>query len=142
MCLHQGTDILINCLHAVMNITNLKTINNVQIPTNCIVTKPTKLTGKCITAMPCLLEMEVDEIITIQNPPLVMYPKVHLKDKLEPVQIPLTLIHLSHDAIQIAKYTVMETFWLYVDYQELQSFEICHLNVKVSHYFTLYSAKC
>ena len=44
----------------------------------------------------------------------------------------LTLMNLSHDVIQIVKHTIMGTFQLYADYQELQNFKICHLNVEKS----------
>ena len=64
MFLHQGTDIFIKSIDAVINITNLKAINNVQIPARCIVTILTILIGKWITATPCILEAEKDEIIT------------------------------------------------------------------------------
>ena len=63
--------------------------------------------------------MEIDEIITIQSPQWVMLPIVHLQDEVDPAQVPLPLINLSHDAIQIDKCTVIGTLQLYVDYQEL-----------------------
>ena len=37
MFLHQGTDICINSIDAVMNLTNLKTFRNMHIPAYCIV---------------------------------------------------------------------------------------------------------
>ena len=43
--LHHGTDIHINLIDAVANRTNLKTIGNVRIPTDCIAIIPTKLTA-------------------------------------------------------------------------------------------------
>ena len=96
MFLDQGSDTLINSIDAVANMTNLKTISNVQIPIHCIATISTKQTGKSITTGPCILEMKVDEIITIQNPVLVMLPTVHLKDEVEPGQVLLTqTINLS-----------------------------------------------
>ena len=91
MLLHQGTDILLNSVDAAINITNLKTISYVQIPTCCIAPIPTKLTDRCITTTPCILEVEIDGVTYIQNPQLVMMPTVHLKDEVEPVQIPLTV---------------------------------------------------
>ena len=66
MFLHQGTDILSNSID-VVNITNLKTIRNVQILTHCVATIPT------------ILEVKIYEIITIQDPQLVMLPKIHLR---------------------------------------------------------------
>ena len=73
--LYQDTDTL---FHAVTNITNLKTITSVQIPVHCIATISTKLTGKCITATPFILEMEINEMVSIQNPQLNMMPTVHI----------------------------------------------------------------
>ena len=83
MLLNQGDDILINSIDAAMNIMNFKTISNVPIPAHCIATILTKLTGKCIIAAPCMLEVERDEVISIQNLQLVMMPTVHLKDGVE-----------------------------------------------------------
>ena len=51
-------------------------------------------------------------------------PTTHLKDEVEPEQVPLNFIHLSHDTVQVVKYTVMDLSELYPDYQELQKFEI------------------
>ena len=68
----------------------------------------------------------------IQNPQLVKLPIFYLKDEIEPAQVLLAPINLSYDVIQIAKHTIMGTLWLYVDYQEPQNFEICHLNVEKS----------
>ena len=34
--------------------------------------------------------------------------------------------------IQIAKHSIIRTLQLYVDYQEQQNFEVCHLNVQNS----------
>ena len=56
----------------------------------CITTIPTELTGKCIATSPCISEVEIREIITIQNPQLVMLAMVHLKDEEEPAQVTLT----------------------------------------------------
>ena len=77
MFLHQGTYILINSVDATINITNIKPISNIQIPTYCITTIPTKLTGRCITATPSILEVEMDKGISIQNPQLFMMQTVH-----------------------------------------------------------------
>ena len=90
MFLNQGTHILTNSTHAVVNIKDLKTIGNLQIPANRFATIPTKLTGKCIVTTPCILKVETDEIISIQNDHLVMLPMVHLKDEVEPAQVMLT----------------------------------------------------
>ena len=110
MFFHQGTDILVTSIDAVTNITNLETTSNVQLPAHSIAAIPAKLTCKCITATPCILEMEIDEIVNIQNPQLVMLPTVHLKDVVEPAQVLLTCINLSYDAILITKHTVRELF--------------------------------
>ena len=113
MFLHQGSDILINSIDAVTNITNLKAITNDQIPTYCIVTIPTKLTGKCTLYTPCTLEVKIVM--------LVMLPMVHLKDEVEPAQV-LTLINLSYHVIPIAKHTLIRTLQLDANCQELQNF--------------------
>ena len=105
----QCTDITINYLDAITNTTELKTISNMQIPVCCIVTTPTKVNGKCITGTPCILEVEIDELTTIQNLQLVILPTVHLKDEVEPDQVLLTLTDFPYDAIQIARHTVMGT---------------------------------
>ena len=42
---HQGNDILIYSIDVAMDMTKLKTNNNIQILTHCIVTVLTKLTG-------------------------------------------------------------------------------------------------
>ena len=70
MILLQGTNILINCIDAVVDTMNFKAISNIQILTLCIATILTKLTGKCIATIPCILEVEIDDVISIQNPQL------------------------------------------------------------------------
>ena len=97
--LHQGADIPISSIDAAMNVTNLKTISNVQIPACSIAMLLTKLAGKCITAIPCILEVEIDEIVSVHSLQLTMLPMVHLKEEIEPAQVPLTIIDISHDAI-------------------------------------------
>ena len=72
-----------------------------------------------------------------------MLPMVHLKDEVDSVQVPTDSYNLLHDAIQIAKHTVIGTLQLCVDYQDLHNLKICHLKIeKTWHCFTLYSAKC
>ena len=94
---------------------------------------PSTLTGKCIASTPHILEVETDEVISIQNLKLVLIPTVHFNDGVKPVQVLLTLINLSDDLIQIAKHTVIGTLWLYANDQELQQdFIIYHLNVEKS----------
>ena len=67
--------------------------------------------------------MEIDEVvISIQNLHLVMLSTVYLKDKIEPEQVPLTFINLLHDKVKVAKHTVIRSFRLYTDYQELPMF--------------------
>ena len=73
MFLHEGTNILINSIDAVGNVTNLQTISNVQIPVHYITTIPTKLTGKYIATTTCILEVVIDEIINIQTLNLLCY---------------------------------------------------------------------
>ena len=51
---------------------------------------PIKLTDKCITATPCILKVDSDEIVNIQSPQVVVILTVHLKDELEPAQVLLT----------------------------------------------------
>ena len=72
---------------AVMNITKLKTISNVQISVHCIATAAAKLTGKCVTTTQCIFKVEIDRIITVWNPHLIMLPTAHLKEKVEPAQV-------------------------------------------------------
>ena len=88
MFLHQGMNILNYSIDGSMNITNPKTISNVQIPAFCIATMPTKLKGKCIIL--CMLGVEVNEIVHIWNSQLFMLPMVHLKEEVEPAQVLLT----------------------------------------------------
>ena len=95
MFLHQGIDIPINSINTVASATNLKAVSNVQIPTHCIATIPTKQTFKCVADTPGTLAVKKDEITTIQNPQLAMLPKVHLKGEVKPVQVLLTLVNLS-----------------------------------------------
>ena len=78
MFLHDGTNRLICSIVTVVNIKNLKTISNVQIPALCIATRSTQLTCKCIATTPCILKVKINELITIQNPQLVMLPTVHV----------------------------------------------------------------
>ena len=47
-----------------------------------------------------------------------MMPTVCLKDEVEPAQVPLTLINLSHDVIQDAKHNLIGSLLLYANYQE------------------------
>ena len=56
-----------------------------QIPDHCISAIPTKLTGKCITANPCTLEVEMDEMVSIQNIQLIILLTVHMKDETGPI---------------------------------------------------------
>ena len=67
MFLHQRTDLLIISLDAIKNTVKLNIFSNVQIPACCITTIPTKLTVRCFTTTPCILEVIEDEIITIQT---------------------------------------------------------------------------
>ena len=80
---NQGIDILVSSIHVVTNATNLKTISNVQIHAHCVATIPTKITGKCTTATPCILKVEIDEIVSTQNPLLIILSIVHLKDEID-----------------------------------------------------------
>ena len=84
-----------------------------QIPSHSVVTIPTKRTGKCDATTPCIFEVDVDEIISIQNLQLITLPTVHLKDEVEPQQVPLTFIKLLYDTVQVAKHTVIGFLWLY-----------------------------
>ena len=76
--------------------------------------------------------MEIDEVIPIPNQKFVMMPTVHLKDKIKPAQVLLTLINLSDEVIQIGKHTITGTLQLKVNDQELQDFKIYKLNVEKS----------
>ena len=90
MFLHQGNDIIIYSIGAAVNITNLKIISIVHITAHCIAIIPNKLTNKFIATASCILKVEMDEMITIQNPQLVMLPMVHLKDEVQQALVPLT----------------------------------------------------
>ena len=65
MFFHQETNILINSIDDIEDTMNLKTISNIQISAHCIVTIPTTVTGKCIATTLCILEVEIDEVISI-----------------------------------------------------------------------------
>ena len=67
MFIHQGVTLLINSID-ITNVTHLRTISNTEIPAHSIVTIPTRKTGECTTYTPCIIEVEIDEIIGIQNP--------------------------------------------------------------------------
>ena len=69
---------------------------------------------------PCIYEVDIDKIIGIQNPP-VMLPTINLKDEVEPGQVPLSLICLLHQVILAAKHNVIGSLHLYVSYQEASS---------------------
>ena len=45
-----------------------------------------------------------------------MLPPVHLKDEVNPGQVPLTLINLLHKVIQVAKHTIIGWLHLYATY--------------------------
>ena len=68
---------------------------------------PIKRTGKHAANTPCIFEMEINEIIGIESPQIVILTTIHLKDESEPTQIPLTLIHPSHKVIQVVKHTII-----------------------------------
>ena len=70
-------------IDTVTNIKNLKPISNVHILTCCIANIPTKITCKCITVTPCILKVEINEMLSIQTPHLIILPTVHLKDAIE-----------------------------------------------------------
>ena len=71
-----------------------------QIPTHSIATIPTKWIGKCDATTPSIFEVEIDEIIYIKNPQLVMLPTIHLKVEIEPEQVLLAFINLSNYTVQ------------------------------------------
>ena len=86
MFLHEGSDVLVSSIECVTNLTHLKTIGNVLIPVHSIVTIPTKQTGKYDAITPCIVEVEIEEIVCLQNAQLVLLPTVHLKDEVEQEQ--------------------------------------------------------
>ena len=120
-------NVLISSLDIVRNVTHKKTIGNVQISICSIVPIPTKGTGKCTTSTPCIFDVQIDEMIDVQSPKFIMLPTVYLRDKVEPAQVPLTLINLSHDVIWVAKDTWSASFQLYADYHKLQNLKIHQL---------------
>ena len=77
--LHQGSDTLIISINSVTNITNLKTVSNMQIHAHCTAIISNKLIGECNTAA-YILEVEIIKMVNIQNPQLIILPTVHLKD--------------------------------------------------------------
>ena len=91
---------------------------------------PTERTGKYNTTTTCIFEIETDEILSIQNPQLIMLPTVHLKDEIEQEQVPITFIDLSPVPIWVAIHTTIES--LHADYQDLQGLKILQLVVEQS----------
>ena len=79
MFLHWGSDNPINSVESDMDITNLKTINKVQIAVHDIATILTKLTGRFVTATSCILVVELDEMISIPKPTISYDATVFLK---------------------------------------------------------------
>ena len=70
MFLHKGTNILINSVDIITSVAHLRTISNIEIPAHSFLTIPTKKTGKCTTNLPCIHEVEINEILGVKIPPL------------------------------------------------------------------------
>ena len=66
-----------------------------------------------------------------------MLPNVYLK---QPGWVPLTFISLSYDTMQVTKQTEIASFQLYVNYQELQDFEVHQLVTGHSDTTLLYTS--
>ena len=49
---------------------------------------------------------------------------VHFKDETEPDQVPLTLVSLSCYMTHVAEHTLIGSFQLYPDYQEIENLKI------------------
>ena len=60
-----------------------------QIPAHSIAILPKKLIGKCIITIQCILEVEIDDLVSIQNSQK-MLQAVSLKDEIKPAQVSLT----------------------------------------------------
>ena len=69
--------------------------------------------------MSCIFEVEIDEIISIQSPQLVMLPTVYLKDEVEPEQVPIIFIDLLHAAVHVTTHIVIGYLWSFTYYQEM-----------------------
>ena len=58
----------------------MKTISNIQIQSPHFATIPTKLMGRCMTTNLCIIDIEIDEVVYIQNQQLFIMLTMHLKD--------------------------------------------------------------
>ena len=79
MFLHQGAKIFINSIDIVKNVTHLRTISNIEIPAHSVVTIPTRKTGRCTTNTPCIFEVDINKILSVNSLQLVMLQTFHLK---------------------------------------------------------------
>ena len=73
MFLYQSINVLVNSIDIVTNVTHLKTISNIGIPTYCIMILPSRKTGKYTTNTPCMYEVEINKIIGVQTPHKLSY---------------------------------------------------------------------
>ena len=71
---------------------------------HCILAIPTRRSGTCSSDTLCVYEVQGKEIFINVNPQLVMLPAIYLKNKVEPDQVPVTLINLSNDPAQLTKH--------------------------------------
>ena len=101
--------VLFSLIDIVTNLAYLRTICIVQTPAHSIVTLPTKRNGKYNATTQCIFEVEINEIINIQSPQLIMLLTAHLKEKTEPEKVPFTFINVLHNTVQIAKNTVNQS---------------------------------
>ena len=105
--IHHGTNIFLKSIDIAMNVTHLKTISNIWTAAHSNATIPMKMTGKGTAKIACIFQVEIDEILGIQQPTVNHVANCSFKGKVEPGQVPLSLINLLHEAIQIAKHTII-----------------------------------
>ena len=122
MFLPQGANALINSID-IMNVTHLRAISNIEIPACSIVTIPTWKTGKCTTNAVCIFEVVISEEYMFRT-------SSYVTNCTFKRQIPMTLINLSHDMIQVAKHVLTGCLKLYAVYQEKQNPKIHQLGVE------------
>ena len=94
-------------------------MSNVEIPACSIVTMPTRKAVKYTTSTLCIYEVQFFEIMVVLNPQLDMLPIVHLKSKVEPDQMPVTLINQSKDVIHLTKHVKVGSLKIYANYQDI-----------------------
>ena len=80
------------------------------MPDCSIIAIPMRRTGACV---PLVYEVQVNEILITQNPKLVMFPAILLKNETEPDNVPVRSVNLSNGQIQWTKYVSAGSLQLY-----------------------------